>query len=65
MEQAGIEPASHCIPMCNSYVYALAFKAIVLHCGALCNDSVPMPLPHGPYAARANAFCVFAFIIIW
>jgi hypothetical protein len=24
-----------------------------------------MPLPHGPYAARANAFCVFAFIVFW
>jgi hypothetical protein len=24
-----------------------------------------MSLPHGPYAARANAFCVFAFIIFW
>jgi hypothetical protein len=24
-----------------------------------------MPLPHGPHAARANAFCVFAFIVFW
>lgn len=65
MEVARFELAFHCIPMCNSYVHALAFKAIVLHCGALCNGSVPMSLPHGPYAARANAFCVFAFIIFW